>query len=164
MAFPMDHVLEVDGIINNFGDGYEQRLNTGLPRSRADGEGGVTSYIGVNVFTVNVPRLQWLTNPVSGNANLDNSTKVLWKFFKDRFYDVTNNVPQWESFYWYNPIENDDTDTWTGDTTSSGTNSRGEAVTEKTGRYLVRFTQRMSRTQFVYCLFRFGLELREVPA
>lgn len=164
MAFPMDHQLLVDGVINSFGDGFEQRIVTGLPRLRADGEGGVSTYIGRNVFTVGVPRLQWLTNPIPGNANLDNSTKVLWNFYKDRFYNPSTNVPQWEAFYWYNPVENDDFSTWTGDTPNTGTNGRGEAVSEATGRYLVRFQTGLTRTQFIYCLFRFEIELEEVAA
>ena len=43
-----------------------------------------------------------------------------------------------ESFYFYLPTENDDTSTWTGDVSASGTDSRGEAVTNLVGRYLVK--------------------------
>jgi len=164
-GLPLTSDLEIDGIINSFGDGFEQRIVTGLPRGpRSDGEGGQSTYIGVNIFEVGLPQLLYPTQPVSGNANLDNSVRALWEFYKDRFYDATNNVPQWEAFYWYNPDENDDLSTWFGDTTKAGTNSRGEAVTEATGRYLVRFDQRLSRIRFVQCVFRFNLTLREVAA
>ncbi len=164
-GLPLDSALEVDGVINNFGDGFEQRIVTGLPRGpRSDGEGGQTTYIGVNVFSVGLPQLLFPTQPVVGNANLDNSVRALWGFYKDRFYDAVNNVPQWEAFYWYNPDENDDLLTWFGDVTKAGTNSRGEAVTEATGRYLVRFDQGLSRQRFVQCVFKFNLVLREVAA
>ena len=163
--FPLQIDLEVDGIINSFGDGYEQRIVTGLPRGpRSDGEGNQATFIGINIFSVVLDRLQYVTQPVSGNANLDNSIRKLWKFYKDRFYDATNNVPQWEAFYVYSLDENDDLSTFTGDTTSSGTNSRGESVDEKTGRYLVRFEQQLSRTRFINCLFNANLVLREVAA
>ncbi len=164
-GLPLTSELEVDGLINSFGDGFEQRLVTGLPRGpRADGEGSLTTYIGVNIFTVGLPQLQFQSQPVSGNANLDNSVRLLWDFYKARFYNAATNVPQWEAFYWYNPDENDDLSTWFGDTTKAGTNSRGEAVSEKTGRYLVRFEQGLSRERFVQCVFRFNLSLREVAA
>ena len=165
MFFPLITDLEIDGIINSFGDAFEQRIITGLPRGpRADGEGDQSTFIGVNIFTININNLQYITQPVTGNANLDNSVRELWKFYKDRFYDAANNVPQWEAFYVYNLDENDNLLIWTGDSSSSGNNSRGEAVTEKTGRYLVRFEQQLSRSRFVSCLFRTNLTLREVAA
>lgn len=165
MYFPLITDFEIDGLINSFGDAYEQRIVTGLPRGpRADGEGAQSTYIGVNIFTIQLDNLQYVTQPVTGNVNLDNSVRKLWEFYKDRFYDAANNVPQWEAFYVYNLDENDDLSTWFGDTTKAGTNSRGEAVTEATGRYLVRFEQRLSRSRFVSCLFRGDLTLREVTA
>lgn len=164
-GLPLQSDLEIDGIINSFGSGFEQRLVTGLPRGpRADGEGSLTTYIGVNIFAVGLPQLLFQTQPVAGNANLDNSVRKLWDFYKARFYDATLNIPQWEAFYWYNPDENDDLTTWTGDSSSSGTNSRGEAVSEAIGRYLVRFEQGLSRVRFVQCVFRFDLILKEVAA
>ena len=164
MAFPIDQSIAVDTIVNSFGDGYEQRINTSVPRSRANNQGGVTTHVGVKSFKVRVSRLQWLTNPVSGNSNLDNSGKKLWEFYLARFYNSTTNKPQYESFYWYNPIENDQTDTWTGDSSSSGSNSRSEAVTNTTGRYLVKFPPSLSFTQVKYCIFDIGLDLQEVVA
>ena len=164
-GLPLDSTLEIDGIINSFGDAYEQRLVTGLPRGpRADGEGDQSTYIGVNIFSVGLPQLLFQSQPVVGNANLDNSVRELWEFYKNRFYDAAANVPQWEAFYWYNPDENDDILTWFGDTVKAGTNSRGEAVTHETGRYLVRFDQGLSRSRFVQCVFKFDLILREVAA
>ncbi len=165
LVFPFTSDLEVDGLINSFGDGYEQRLVTGLPRGpRADGEGDQSTYIGVNIFNVGYNKLQFATQPVTGNANLDNSMRKLWEFYKDRFYNTSTGVPQWEAFYFYNADENDDVTTWFGDTSKAGTNSRGEAVSEATGRYLVRFEKRLSRTRFIWCLFRGELLLREVAA
>ena len=164
-GLPLTSDLEIDGIINSFGSGYEQRIVTGLPRGpRADGEGNLTTYIGVNIFNVGLPQLLFQSQPVVGNSNLDNSVRLLWDFYKARFYNAATNVPQWEAFYWYNPDENDDITTWFGDTTKAGTNSRGEAVSEATGRYLVRFELGLSRIRFVQCVFRFNLTLREVAA
>ena len=165
MIFPLDSTLEIDGLINEFGDAYEQRFVTGLPRGpRSDGEGAQSTYISVNIFSVGINKIQYASQPVSGNANLDNSIRKLWEFYKDRFYNASTNVPQWEAFYWYNPDENDNTDTWFGDTSKSGINSRGEAVTEATGRYLVRFEQVLTRSRFIRCLFKSNLVLREVAA
>lgn len=165
MAFPISQTIEIEGIINSYGDGQEQRVNTGLPRVRADGQGGVTNHIGLKSFSVKISRLQYLTNPVAGNSNLDNSVKELWNFFIKQFYDSVTNQPKWDSFYWYNPVENDDFSTWTGDSVSAGTNSRGEAVTEKTGRYRVRFaSQSLTFDQLRYCIFDLGIDLVEVVA
>lgn len=163
LSLPLTSDIEIDAIVKSFGSGFEQRLVLGLPRGpRADGEGSLTTYIGVNVFEIGLPQLLFQTQPVAGNANLDNSVRAIWDFYKARFYDAVLNVPQWEAFYWYNPDENDDITTWTGDTPSTGNNSRGEAVTQAIGRYLVVFEQGLSRVRFVQCVFRFRLTLREV--
>ena len=163
MAFPIGQSIAVEGVVNSYGDGQEQRINTGLPRTRADGQGGIGRYIGVRSFTVKVSRLQYLSNPVSTNAYLNNSAKELWKFFLKQFYDSVNNRPVWKSFYWYNPVENDNVDTWTGDDASNGRNSRNEIVLNTTGRYRVRFAgQEMTLNQLNYCIFDIGLELLEV--
>ena len=73
-GLPLDSDLEIDGLVNSFGDAFEQRIVTGLPRGpRADGEGNLSTYIGVNIFSVGIPHLLFQTQPVGGNANLDNS-------------------------------------------------------------------------------------------
>ncbi len=151
-AYPLTHELRVDAIVNSFGDGQEQRIITSLPRQRADGIGGVNTYIGVNVFKVGIPHAL-----MRGT----NSVEQLWDFYLKTFYE--NGVIKYESFYWYNPQENDATSTWTGDTPSSGTNSRGEAVTNQTGRYKVRFAQpNLSKSLFMRCVTSFDLEFVEV--
>ena len=163
MAFPIAQSISVEGIVNSYGDGQEQRINTGLPRTRADGQGGVSRYVGVRQFTVKVSRLQYLSNPVSSNRQLNNSAKELWKFFLEQFYDARNERPVWKSFYWYNPVENDQVSTWTGDTSSNGRNSRNEVVRNTTGRYRVRFaSQELTLNQLNYCIFDIGLDLLEV--
>lgn len=163
--FPLRSDLTIDALVNSFGDGYEQRIVTGLPRGpRADGEGGQSTYIGVNEFTIVLKNVQYVTQPHATNANIDDSVRKLWSFFKARFYDAANRKPQWEAFYVYNLDENDDLTTWKGDTPAAGTNSRGEAVSEKTGRYLVRFDSKLSRSRFVRCLFNFSIVLKEVAA
>lgn len=163
--FPLRSDLEIDGIINSFGDAYEQRINTGVPRGpRADGEGALTTYIGVNTFVIVMRNTRYITQPHATNANIDNSVRKLWDFYKARFYNATTDVPQWESFYVYNLDENDDLTTWTGDTSASGTNSRSEVVTHETGRYLVRFENKLSRERFVRSLYNFQITLREVAS
>jgi hypothetical protein len=60
-------------------------------------------------------------------------------------------------------MENDDISTWKGSDADSGTNSRGEAVTNVTGRYFVRWAEPvMSVQQFYQCFFEIGLDLIEV--
>ncbi len=59
------------------------------------------------------------------------------------------------AFYAYNTTENDDTTTWTGETSNSGTDSRGQAVDNTKGRYLViNFTSiRWIQKQYKYSDF-----------
>lgn len=162
---PFSTSLHVDAFINNFGDGFEQRIVNALPRGpRADGEGILNTFVGRFSFSPKLSNLRFpLQGAEDGNTNLDSSVRKLWKFYRERFYDSVTDTIKWESFYFYNLDENDKLSTWTGDTASSGTNGRGEAVTEKTGRYLTRFgSPDLTRERFVQHLFQITLELIEV--
>jgi hypothetical protein len=156
------HALDVDAHVNKLGGAQEQRINNGLAWGpRADGELGQTTYVGRNSFIVTIDRLRFPSSPFVGNANLDNSLKKLWSFYKACFYSGSNVV--WKCFWFYNPVENDDFTTWTGDVPSTGTNSRGEAVTQATGRYMCRFVEpHLDRRQIKFCLYATGLEVIEV--
>lgn len=160
---PLKHGLTIDVVINKFGDAYEQRIVKSIPRGpRSDGEGDQSTYPGVNNFSIVFNHLLFRSQPVTGNANLDNSVEALWAFYKARFYDSSTQQIKYEAFYVYNLDENDDLTTWTGDTPSSGTNSRGESVDNDTGKYLVRFPPNLSKGRFAWCLWRSSLELPEV--
>lgn len=166
MTFPLDSELSVQGVVHSFGGIHEQRVIMDVPVGpRADGEGGQSTYVGRNTFLVGIDSLHYVSSSgslVPGNVNIDNAVRVLWRFYKNRFYDAATRTVQWEAFYWYNPDENDNVLTWTGDVASAGLNCFGEAVTEVTGRYLVRFSQSLRRSRFRRFLFNFQLELIEV--
>lgn len=166
IAVPLNQDWTVEAHIHGFGSGQEQRIVTEIPwGSRADGVGGSKTFVGTRRFSLISPRLLFRTQPVAGNANLDNSVEKIINFWRDLFYNSTTGKVQFQAFYWYNPNENDDTDTWTGDSVTSGTNSRGEAVTNVTGRYLVRLAEpKLSLSFFVRCLNQLGLEVVEVAA
>jgi hypothetical protein len=160
---PLDTTFGFEGVVHSYGKPYEQRIITSLPYGpREDGTGSQGTYPGGHTFRIGHPHLHFRTQPVAGNANLDNSVDALWDFYLARIYDSTNQKLQWEAFYWYDPAINDDTDTWFGDTVKAGTNSRGEAVTNETGRYLVRFGQEISKSDVMYLMWAFSLELIEV--
>ena len=166
MTFPLDSTLSVEAVVHPFGGLHEQRVVMELPVGpRADGEGGLSTYIGRNTFQVGINRLSYVSSVgtvVPGNPNIDNAVRTLWSFYKARFFNVRTQVVQWEAFYWYNPDENDNVLTWTGDVASGGVNCFGEAVTNRSGRYLVRFGQELSRNRFQRFLFNFQIELVEV--
>lgn len=164
LYFPLDSTLTVDGAVNPFGSGYEQRIITDYPRGpRADGEGNLTTYVGNNTFNVVIRNLKrdYAAHPT--NAHIRNSMKALWKFYKECFYDPLTGQIKWDPFYFYNLTENDNLDTWTGDVVSAGMNSFGEIVSNRTGRYLVRFVEStLNLSRFRGCLFSTGLALVEV--
>ena|SRR3989442_1325105 len=83
-SWPLTHELEVDNYIANFGDGFEQRADFNSPYTRADGEGGVTSYKGRNKFTLKLTAMDF-----AGAA------QQLWAFYKARSGTL-------EAFYLYN--------------------------------------------------------------
>lgn len=164
LYFPLVHDLGVSGVVNSFGSGYEQRIITDIPRGpRADGEGDQTTYVGQNIFRIDIRNLQYNSMPHATNAAIDNSFSKLWNFYKSCFYDPATGQIFWQPFYIYNPTENDNVATWTGDVASAGVNSQNKAVTNLTGRYLVRFSSpNLSMTRFRQCLFRGGLTVVEV--
>ena len=168
MTFPLDSELSVQGVVHPFGGLHEQRIIFDLPVGlRADGEGGRSTYIGRNIFRVGINNLSYVSSSgalVPGNPNIDNAVRTLWRFYKARFYDAITGEIKWEAFYWYNPDENDNVLTWTGDVASVGINCFGERVTEVTGRYLVRFDQTLNRSRFRRFLFNFQIELIEVSS
>ena len=166
MYYPLVHSIEVDNVINPFGSGYEQRIITEFPRGpRADGTGGLSTYVGQNMFSVNLNNLLFYNQPHPTNASIDNSIRKLWQFYRECFYDPVTGAVMWDPFYFYNLTENDNVVTWTGDVASAGVNSQNEPVTNEIGRYLARFSDaRLSITRFRTCLFNSSLQLTEVAA
>ena len=166
LYFPLAHILDVNATVNRFGSGYEQRIVTDYPRGpRADGEGGQSRYVGQNRFGIEFTNLLYENSPHPINADIDNSFKKLWNFYKSTFYNQITGEIFWQSFFFYNPTENDDVSTWTGETASAGRNSQGLAVTNITGRYTVRFEDAgLSLSRFRRCLFNGRLTLIEVAA
>lgn len=158
LYYPFDHSLHVDGIVNSFGSGFEQRIITDIPRGpRADGEGGFSTYVGRNTFQLTIKNMRLVDMSHPTNAHINNSVRALWKFYKSTFYDKTTGQVFWQSFFFYNPVENNDISTWTGSVGSAGMNSRNEPVTNVTGRYLVRFAEiTLNFSQFKSCLFNVG--------
>ena len=164
--YPLDHRIDSDAVVNKYGAGFEQRITTDYPRGpRADGEGGVTTYIGTSTFSLNINNMRLSGGRHPTNADIENSIRKLWSFYKSCFYDPVTGRIGWDAFFFYNPNENDDYTTWTGETPSAGSNSKGEAVTNLTGRYLVRFMEpNMSISRFKTCFFNSSMELVEVAA
>lgn len=163
---PLESQFEIQTVINSFGYPYEQRIVTSLPYGpRESGWGTQRTYIGRSRFAVGIQHMRMRSQLVPGNANLNNGFEKLWEFYQDRFYNQTTRQIKYEAFYWYDPLVNDQKTTWTGDTSSNGFNSRMEAVTNVTGRYLVRFAEsNLSRSCFRSCLVDMRLEFVEVAA
>ena len=78
-SFGLQQALSLDVFVADFGDGFEQRACFSQAYTRADGEGGVTSYKGRNKFTV-----KFNTRLFSGDAN------TLWHFFKQQNANLTS--------------------------------------------------------------------------
>jgi hypothetical protein len=155
IVYPWDEETEVGAVVHSFGDIYEQ--------PREDGVGNQKTFIGRRRFFASVHQLPFRTDPYPGNANLDNSVEAVWDFFIDQFYSTDTGLIKWNPFYLYDPMINSDRSTWTGDSTSNGTNDRSEAVTNETGRYLVRLAEpRYSKSYIKRCLTSIaGLEFIE---
>ena len=103
---------------------------------QADGQQGTSTYRGVHSFA-----LTFATREI--RATLD--SMIL--FLQARIDEGDT------SFYFYLPSENDVIATWTGEVSSSGTDSRGQAVTNSTGRYLVKC---LSEIGWVQTTWRLG--------
>lgn len=140
-SYPLDHSLRQKVIIQDLGDGHEQRVGKSQAYSHADGLGGVTSYKGRNYFSINIKNMRHV------NASSTELANLLWAFYQ--------SVGTLTPFYFYNPYEN------TGDPTLTPL-SDGSATT---GRYLVRFMdENLSRSLFRRFLFNASLTLIEVRA
>lgn len=83
-AFPLTQELEMDNFIADFGDGHELRVNFNQAWTRADGQGGVTSYKGQNFFGLKLNVMDAAT-----------TAAALWAFYQARKGAL-------ESFYVYN--------------------------------------------------------------
>lgn len=137
LTAPLRHKLKFANVIADLGDGYEIRLNKNQAYTRADGQGGNTSYKGRNEFTINTLPMAHVNNDPSQQAN------KLWAFYVAR-------LAGFEAFYFYNPAERS-----TPDLTGI----------DIIGRYLVRFRDpELEREQFMMKLYRAGLSLIEVRA
>jgi hypothetical protein len=136
VAAPVKQRLIHSNVIVDFGDGFEQRLNKNLAYTRADGEGGVTSYKGRIEFEVSLDAIK--------HANSD-STKEFNKayaFLKAQLGSLT-------AFYFYNPVE-------------AAIDLTGAATT---GRYLVRCKENSQQLDnFFNHLYRGTLTFIEVRA
>lgn len=113
-TWPMEHTLVLENLVTDFGDGYELRANFDLASSRADGEGGLTSYKGRNRFKVKLNAMDY-----------DDEAKALWAFYKARRGPTV-------AFYFYNaPDERATID-------MSGVDSHGRYLVRFTETYLTR--------------------------
>lgn len=98
-SWPLIHDLKHINYLADYGDGIVQGANFNLAYTRANGEGGVTSYKGQNRFTLRFQALDY------------NAAKTIWAFYKAR----TGNL---EPFYLYNiPEERASIDLTGADTT-----------------------------------------------
>jgi hypothetical protein len=148
LFYPLEHTLLMTVVNTSFGDGFETRVTKNLLWStydvttnpgRPDGLGNVgQAYRGVNQFGINVRNMQHV-NDVRGSGSLKNADKF-WLFYQSR------NGSE-ESFWFYNPAELTTIDT------SGATN---------TGRYLVRFSENLSRQLFMRMLYNSSITLIEV--
>jgi len=145
------HIIRQKVHIHELGGGQEQRITNELAWGpRSDGLGTQTTHTGRHAFTISIKQLLYPANVYPTNANLDNSVIALITLFRDVFYSGGSEV--FKCFWFYNPQENDDFDTWTGTTVKAGTNSRGEAVDNIEGRYPVRFADpEISIDQIRWC-------------
>jgi hypothetical protein len=134
---PLKQSIQMSTLVVSMGDSYCIRGNKNQARTRADGKGGVTSYKGVNHFTLTFDNLAHVNGDSTQMAN------KLWDFYQAR-------LGGYDAFYFYNNVERS-----TPDLTGI----------DQTGRYLVIFEdQNLERTQFALKLFQAGINLIEVPA
>lgn len=135
--YPLTHMIAFATFVGSMGDGHEQRINKNIAWSRADGEGNVASYKGINRFSISITKA-----PHTNQASPTYKANLIWNFYKAR-------LGSYEAFYFYNPAEH------AIDLTGA----------ETTGRYLVRFAEaNLSRVLFVLKLFNHGVDLVEIRA
>jgi hypothetical protein len=119
---PIKPTLQRESILIPKGYGYEETVTRGSSQTRADGTGGaVAAYKGRWIFEIEIRAQDYA----------DGDYQSLVDFIRDKFLGAT-------SFYFYNQLENSETTVWTGDAATGGTDRHGNAVTNTTGRYLVR--------------------------
>lgn len=140
-SYPLRHGMKQHIIIQDMGDGHEQRISKSQNYGpRADGQGNQLTYKGVNYFGINLRNLEHV------NATATKTANILWDFYLDMEGPLT-------AFYFYNPAEN------TGDPNSSPLNLGIDTV----GRYLVRFQNAfLERELFRRFLYNSTIDLIEV--
>lgn len=133
---PVSQTIEVETLIFPFGDGLEQRANTNQAWGpRANGEGGLSTYKGINRFQLAMDMQEHVNNDGTARANKH------WNFYKAR-------LGGYDPFYFYWHVERT-----TPDLTGI----------DQIGRYLVRYEQQnLSRENFAIKLFRSQVALIEV--
>jgi hypothetical protein len=83
-TWPMLHSLRLETVVCDMGDGFEQRINFNSAYTRADGEGGISSYAGRNIFQLKFTTLDYAQDAAT-----------LWNFYLARGGSL-------EPFYVYN--------------------------------------------------------------
>jgi len=134
ISFSLTHSLSRELLENVFIGGHRRFDARDSSVLRADGSGGVSSYRGLNSFTLSFKKTA---------VGVDRLADQLWNFFLERLDNLN------ESFYFYNAEE-------VGVVDLTGTSV--------TGRYLVKFADpnsAISRDYFKACLFNYGIQLRE---
>lgn len=141
-VFPIPVHLPYSNDINfinhkeSMGDGFRKSINKNLAFGpRADGNGGITSYKGINTFMITLAALDFATGDSTKAAN------QLWAFYVARLGSS-------EAFYFYdlNQVASIDL---------TGIN--------QTGRYLVIFKEdKLTRDTIAAQLMKSGIALEEV--
>ena len=133
-SFTVSHTMRREFLSNRYSDGYLHQGTAETALSRADGVKGVSSYKGLNVFTIALKNAQ-------GYA--DGTAERLWDFLAERLENYN------EPFYFYNPTE-----CFPPDPTGA----------ETRGRYLVKIQKpetALSRDMARWQLHNFGISFEE---
>lgn len=146
--YPIDIEREYDETVIPLGPGHEVIVSRDVAHTRATGYGSSAAYTGRNIFRCRFGRL---------NYNGTTEFKPVLTFIQARKADGA-------AFYFYNVLENCVPATWTGDASSSGTDPAGNAVTNATGRYLVRIYGNVNWQLAQKKLVALEVEFREVWA
>lgn len=136
VQLPYSHGITFINHTETMGDGFRKAINKNLAFGpRADGNGNLTSYAGINSFTITLAALEFATGDATKAAN------IFWQFYKDR-------KGSFEAFYFYDLNE-------VGSIDLRGIN--------QTGRYLVKFKDDyLTRESIVAGLMKAGVTLEEV--
>lgn len=117
----VEMVRDVDRVVASTGGGHYYSRISEPAYTQSDGQQGSATYRGHH--TMRFPYAA---------RDIRNDIDGMIAFLQARIDEGDT------SFYAYNTAENDDTTTWTGDTVNNGTDSRGQAVSNTTGRYLMK--------------------------